>query len=100
LRDADGSLTLVDAGLRWLSSRRILAGLADIGASAADVRRIVVTHAHADHAGGLARLTQATGAAVLTHERDSIYLRDGRIPPGDRSSRAARIAGRLRVKKL
>ena len=31
---------------------------------------IVATHAHIDHAGGIQRLQQATGATVLIHERD------------------------------
>jgi glyoxylase-like metal-dependent hydrolase (beta-lactamase superfamily II) len=100
LRDPDGSLTLVDAGLRWISHRRILAGLAEIGARPADVRRIVVTHAHTDHAGGLADLVRTTGAAVHTHERDAIYLRDGRVPTSDRSGRVARIAGRLAPRSM
>lgn len=100
LRDADGTVTLVDAGLRWLASGRIMAGLSEIGARPTDVRRIVVTHAHLDHAGGLPNLVKATGAAVLTHERDAIYLRDGRIPRSDRSTRAARIAGRFAAKRL
>jgi glyoxylase-like metal-dependent hydrolase (beta-lactamase superfamily II) len=100
LRDADGTLTLVDAGLRWWASSRILAGLAEIGSAPADVRRVVITHAHVDHAGGLARLVEATGAAVHTHERDAIYLRDGRVPRTNRATRGARIAGRLGAKKL
>ena len=31
---------------------------------------IVATHAHIDHVGGIEKLQQATGAAVLMHERD------------------------------
>jgi glyoxylase-like metal-dependent hydrolase (beta-lactamase superfamily II) len=100
LRDPDGSVTLVDAGMRWLGSRRILAGLAELGARPADVTRIVVTHAHVDHAGGLARLVRETGAQVCIHERDSIYLREGRVPRSNRSSRAARIAARFAPKKM
>jgi glyoxylase-like metal-dependent hydrolase (beta-lactamase superfamily II) len=75
-------VTLVDAGLKFgPSRRRLLAGLHAIGAEPADVRRIVVTHAHQDHAGGLAALVGLTGgAAVLAHERESVYLRDGRTP--------------------
>jgi glyoxylase-like metal-dependent hydrolase (beta-lactamase superfamily II) len=34
------------------------------------VKYIVATHAHIDHVGGIAKLKQATGAAVLMHERD------------------------------
>lgn len=95
IRAADGSVTLVDAGLRrGGASRRILAALASIGAQPADVARIVLTHAHFDHAGGLERLVVATGADVLSHERESVYLRDGRAPRTESpTGAAARLIG-------
>jgi glyoxylase-like metal-dependent hydrolase (beta-lactamase superfamily II) len=34
------------------------------------VKYIVATHAHIDHVGGIEKLKQATGAAVLMHQRD------------------------------
>ena len=81
LAGADGGVTIVDAGLRLAPARkRLVAGLAAIGAAPADVRRVVVTHAHPDHAGGLAALVALTGCGVLAHERESVYLRDGRSP--------------------
>ncbi len=82
-QDGDGTVTLVDAGLRW-SRRRIRAGLRAIGAEPGDVRRVVVTHAHVDHAGGLLRLVADTGAEVASHEREAPYLREGRCPPSRR----------------
>lgn len=89
-RDADGSVTLVDAGLKLrFARRRLRAGLAAIGATPADVRRVVVTHAHVDHAGGLAQLVEDSGAAVLAHEREAVYLRDGRTPRPQRGRRGS-----------
>lgn len=78
----DGGVTLVDAGLGLRPARaRLLAGLREIGAGPEDVRQVVVTHAHPDHTGGLAALLRLTrGADVLVHERDAVYLRDGRTP--------------------
>ena len=80
-RDPDGTVTLVDAGLgpAW-ARRKLRAGLGAIGARPGDVRRIVVTHAHIDHVGGLASIVEQTGADVLTHEREAVYLRDGKVP--------------------
>jgi glyoxylase-like metal-dependent hydrolase (beta-lactamase superfamily II) len=78
-RDPDGSVTLVDAG-RTRAPKRLHAGLRAIGAAASDVRRIVVTHAHGDHVGGLARIVADSGARVHVHEREAVYLRDGRTP--------------------
>jgi glyoxylase-like metal-dependent hydrolase (beta-lactamase superfamily II) len=77
--EADNTVTLVDVGLK-LGSKRLLGGLAAIGVTPADVSRIVVTHAHIDHAGGLGKAVEATGASVLSHEREEPYLREGRTP--------------------
>jgi len=61
-------LALVDCGPRTLEARAALdAGLAALGYSVRDVRRIVVTHAHADHYGLAADLVAESGAQVLTH---------------------------------
>lgn len=79
--DADGTVTLVDAGLGLrFSQRKLRRGLRAIGAAPGDVRRVVATHAHVDHVGGLAKIVEHTGADVLTHEREAVYLRDGKVP--------------------
>jgi glyoxylase-like metal-dependent hydrolase (beta-lactamase superfamily II) len=93
-RDPDGTFTLVDAGLalRW-SNAKLRRGLDAIGAGPQRVTRIVATHAHVDHVGGLARIVERTGADVLTHEREAVYLRDGRVPrfSGGRSGTFAKV---------
>jgi len=79
----DGSVTLVDASHRF-GVGRLLAGLAAMGKHPADVCRILLTHAHADHAGGAAQLVQTTGLdGVSAHAADAAYLRAGTSAPRD-----------------
>ena len=90
-RDDDGQVTLVDAGLRN-APVRILAGLAHIRSAPQDVTRVVLTHAHSDHAGGAEGLRERTGVpGVVAHEDDAAYLTSGKAPDSDRS----RLLGRL-----
>jgi glyoxylase-like metal-dependent hydrolase (beta-lactamase superfamily II) len=61
-------LTLVDAGPRYDPAREALeVALAGHGYRVADLRRIVLTHAHPDHCGLAAELARVSGAEVLTH---------------------------------
>ena len=95
LTDDDGSLTLVDAGLKG-ADRKVLAALQQLGKAPTDVQRILLTHAHNDHAGGLAKVKDATGGAVIAHDRDATYLRTGTTPQLDRSTLKGRLANRAR----
>ncbi|SDT51296.1 MBL fold metallo-hydrolase [Actinoplanes derwentensis] len=79
----DDGLVVVDPG--WDSDpgwAALLAGLAEAGATAADVTGVVLTHVHPDHHGLTARLRDASGAWVAMHpaERDSM-LRDRDTAP-------------------
>ena len=95
IADDDGSLTLVDAGLRRAETK-VLAALASLGKAPQDVQRIVLTHAHQDHAGGLAGAKAATGANVLAHDRDAVYLQSGKPPQLDHSRLSGRLMNRMR----
>jgi len=95
LVDDDGQTTLVDAGLKR-ASKAILAGLEHIGVAPSDVTRIIATHAHPDHVGGLAALRGRTGAAVAVHEREADYVREGKGPVLDRSTLGGRLIRRNR----
>jgi glyoxylase-like metal-dependent hydrolase (beta-lactamase superfamily II) len=83
--DPDGQVTLIDCGLRT-APKRILAAFEWIGTGPSDVTRIVLTHAHGDHAGGLSRMRGRTGAPVAVHEREADYLRTGNTPVRDRAT--------------
>lgn len=93
--DDDGQVTLVDAGTKR-APRRILAGLEYIGVAPSDVTRLLVTHAHPDHVGGLATMRGRTGATVAVHERDAAYVREGKGPVLDRSTLGGRLFRRNR----
>jgi glyoxylase-like metal-dependent hydrolase (beta-lactamase superfamily II) len=79
LADTPGEpLTLIDAGPRTAETQSTLAGgLATLGHAPADLKRIVVTHAHADHYGLVADLVDLSHAEVLTHPWNVPTLRDG-----------------------
>ncbi len=83
---APDGLTLVDAGTKG-SLARLERGLQAHGWSLADVRRVFVTHAHADHVGGLAALVAASGAQVIAHRLEAPFVRDdSRTPRPERGS--------------
>jgi glyoxylase-like metal-dependent hydrolase (beta-lactamase superfamily II) len=59
-------LTLVDTGSPG-SAPQIVKAVESLGRSPRDIRHILVTHSHPDHAGGLAELKRITGAAAYMH---------------------------------
>ena len=73
-------LTLVDAG-----PARRLPGLIDElkanGYSFNDVGRVVLTHAHADHAGGVAPLLARRPVKVYAHPAEAPVLAKTQAPP-------------------
>jgi glyoxylase-like metal-dependent hydrolase (beta-lactamase superfamily II) len=93
--DDDGQVALVDAGTKR-APQRIVDGLAHIGATPSDVTRIIVTHAHPDHVGGLSALRGRTPGRVAVHERDAPYVREGKGPVLDRSGLGGRLLRRSR----
>jgi glyoxylase-like metal-dependent hydrolase (beta-lactamase superfamily II) len=76
LETSDG-LVLVDTGIPG-SARVIEQALASIGKRPADVRHILVTHCHADHAGSLAEMKRRTGAPATMHPLDAAMVREGK----------------------
>lgn len=91
---ADGSLTLLDAGTKK-APKALLAALAGLGKRREDVTHLVMSHAHNDHAGGAKAVVDATGSAVWAHEREAVYLREGRMPTPDASTAGGRLLARL-----
>lgn len=62
-------LTLIDTGMPG-SENAIQSELESAGFSLADLRRIVLTHCHVDHAGSAAGLVKRSGAVVLAHRQE------------------------------
>ncbi|MFR9792828.1 MBL fold metallo-hydrolase [Streptomyces sp. MB22_4] len=67
-------LTLVDAGP--IGSGALIAdAVRGLGRSPQDVRRVVLTHFHEDHAGGAGEFAASSGAEVLAHRLDAPFVR-------------------------
>ena len=91
---ADGSLTLLDAGTKR-APKTVLAALTALGKRRENLTHLLLSHAHSDHAGGAHAVLETTGGVAWAHEREAVYLREGRMPTPDRRSRAGRLLARL-----
>jgi len=92
LCEEGGELTLVDT-LFDTDGARILREIERIDRQPSDLTRIVLTHAHRSHLGGLAALKEATGATVYAHPWEADII------AGERKAQAVGIVPRrpLRV---
>jgi len=72
----DGAI-LIDTGYPG-SEDTILKTMQGAGIRPGDLRLILVTHGHGDHAGSAARLREMTGARIAVHKNDAGMLRAGK----------------------
>lgn len=79
---SDGGLILLDGGLPQ-SAPRVDASIRKLGFRTQDVRLIVNSHAHYDHAGGIAALQRASGATVAASAKGAAAIRRGGLPADD-----------------
>jgi len=74
------TLTLVDTGMPG-SEEAILAYIDSLGLDAGDLARMVITHHHLDHVGGIAAMKRRTAALVLAHPDDAGLISGEQSPP-------------------
>lgn len=82
LIDTGEGLILIDGALPQAADA-ILANVRRLGFDPPDIRYILSTEPHFDHAGGLAALVRATGATVIASARGAEGLRSGRLAADD-----------------
>lgn len=69
---SEAGCVLVDAGIPG-SERKIGRVLSQHGLSFKDIKLIIVTHAHTDHAGSAACVRALSGAPILAHKDDADF---------------------------
>ncbi|MEQ9437931.1 MAG: MBL fold metallo-hydrolase [Cyclobacteriaceae bacterium] len=70
-------LTLIDTGLEG-STHKLMMAIEQIGRTPGDIRHILVTHCHPDHAGSLAAIQKACSATTYMHPADAALVREGK----------------------
>jgi hydroxyacylglutathione hydrolase len=80
---SERGIVVIDAGMPR-QARRIVNEIRARGHSPSDVRLILLTHGHIDHAGSAVALKRLTGAPIALHRADArlTATRDLKIPPG------------------
>lgn len=82
LIETDAGLILIDGALPQ-SSEQIAVNIRELGFDPLDIEAILVSHAHFDHAGGVAAFQRLTRANVYTSEAGAETLSSGRLSEGD-----------------
>jgi hydroxyacylglutathione hydrolase len=65
--------TLIDTGTASVPQASLLPALKELGWDLSDLRIIINTHLHIDHAGGNAEMQEASGAGIHIHKADAAY---------------------------
>ena len=81
IEDSDG-LTIIDTSI-GSAGKKILKRVARLGYQPSDIKRILITHAHPDHVGGLPLIHAESGAKVYTsaHEKPVVQGEEAPVLP-------------------
>lgn len=94
-----GELALIDGALPQ-SAEQIIENIESLGFNPQNIDWILNSHAHYDHAGGIAALARITGARVAAGERGVIALTEGPYHPEDPQARFGESARYPSVEKV
>jgi len=72
----DAGAVLIDGGLPQAADM-LLAHMRTLGVAPSDLKLILLSHAHIDHAGPIAAIRRATGAQVATNAESAVLLERG-----------------------
>lgn len=72
----DDGLTLIDTGTKGCTGK-IFSAIKNAGKNPYDIKRIILTHAHPDHAGSAEEIKRILGIPVMAHYEDAKIMRYG-----------------------
>jgi len=94
---SDSGHILIDGGLPE-SAPLIVANIRGLGFRIEDVKIILNSHVHFDHAGGIAELQRLSGARVMASEWSAAVMRQGGVGRGD--PQYGSVTGIASIKKV
>ena len=71
-----GELVLIDTGAGW-SVDKIINNINKLGLSSKDLNKVILTHCHIDHIGGVPEIKKRFGSKVYIHKLDAPPLETG-----------------------
>jgi len=76
LIDGGGELALIDAGC-GPSYKNLVANVMRLGFEPENIKSVILTHCHIDHAGGAGRFRDDFGAALIARVEDAVPMESG-----------------------
>ncbi|MES2765556.1 MAG: MBL fold metallo-hydrolase [Bacteroidota bacterium] len=96
----DNGLTLIDSGHKG-STDKIFGAIRKAGKNVNDIKQLILTHSHPDHAGSAAEIKRRLKIPVLAHKADAELMKKGiagRLPHNVSTDIANRIIFHLFIK--